>query len=93
MAGQRPVEKIKGGNNVTASIWKNQIQVNGKMVTKYTVTIQRSYYKDGKWHNSNSFDKASLPDARYCIDKAYERLIELKSEDSDNSKVETEVVM
>jgi len=93
MVGQRPIEKIKGGNNVSASIWKNQIQVNGKMVTKYTVTIQRSYFKDGKWHNSNSFDKATLPDGIYCMQKAYERMIELKNEDGDNNGVEEEVVM
>ncbi len=93
MAGQKPVEKIKGGNNVSAAIWKNPIQVNGKTVTKYTVTLQKSYMKDGKWQNSASFDKATLPDAMFCMQKAFERLIELNNVDGDNEGVDEEVVM
>ena len=94
MAGQKPVEKIKGGNNVSAALWENQVQVNGKTVTMLKLTVQRRYLdKNGKWQTSNSFSKAELPDAIYCMQKGYERMIEMKTEKGDNGEVEEEVVM
>lgn len=89
MSGQNtPVAKIKGGNNISVAIWENQIQVKGKAVTILKATLQNRYFKDGQWQTSNSFTKTELPDALYCMQKAFEKMIELQNEKSNGNNVE-----
>lgn len=94
MAGQKPVAKIKGGNNVSVAIWENQVEVKGEKVAKLTATLQRRYVdKSGNWQTSYSYGKAELPDAIFCMKKAFEKMIEIKNEDGEDNSVEEEVVM
>ena len=93
MAGQKPIVKIKGGNNVSLAIWENQIEIKGKTVAKLTATLQRRYVdKSGNWQTSYSFGKAELPDAIFCMKKAFEKMIEIKN-DENNDNIEEETVM
>lgn len=66
---KQPVNKIRIGNT-SATIWLNE----GKDGSKYhTVTIERSYSKDGKdWKNTNSYGVNDLPKVRMVSDLAYE---------------------
>ena len=93
MPGQKPVAKIKGGNNVSVALWENQIQIKGKTVTILKATLQKRYLdKNQQWRTSESFAKAELSDAIFCMQKAFEKMIEMKNEENDDS-VEEEVVM
>ena len=94
MAGQKPVFKAVAGQ-VSAGLWENQIEVKGRTVTLLKASVQRRY-KDGKtdtWKSSGSFGRNEIPLAIYCLQKAFEKIIETQSEGSENGSVEEEVVM
>ena len=56
--GKEPVERLRawtGSGSVTVAIWENESNER----KNYSVTVQRSYKKDGEWHNSDFL--CSLP--------------------------------
>jgi hypothetical protein len=92
MAGQKPVAKFKAGQ-VSAALWENEISVSGRKVTVLKATVQRRYKdKDDKWKSSASFSRNELPLAIYCLQKAFEKIIEVQiGGTSDDGVVEEEV--
>jgi len=93
MAGQKPVEKFTAGQ-VSAALWENEITTsNGNKATVLKASIQRRYKdKDGQWKSSTSFSKNEIPLAIYCMQKAFEKMIEKQINGADDGVVE-EVVM
>ncbi len=68
MTGQKPVEKWTAGQ-ISAALWQNEIEVNGKMVSALKATVQRRYKdKSGTWKSSGSFGRNEIPLAIYCLD-------------------------
>ncbi|MHC4520290.1 MAG: hypothetical protein ACYTAS_17000 [Planctomycetota bacterium] len=46
-------------------------------------TVQRRYKdKSGEWRSSGSFNRNEIPLAIHCLQKAFEKIIELQNEDS-----------
>ena len=93
MVGQQlPVAKFKAGQ-VSSALWENQIQVKGARVTILKATVQRRYKdKEGNWQSSGSFSRNEIPLAVYCLQKAFEKIIELQKEESANNNIEEVVV-
>ena len=94
MTGQKPVAKFQAGQ-ISAALWENEIEVKGRTVSVLKATVQRRY-KDNKtdsWKSSGSFSRNEIPLAIYCLQKAFEKIIETQSEQSDNGSIEEEVVM
>ena len=94
MAGQKPVEKFIAGQ-VSAALWENDITAkNGNKATILKASIQRRYKdeKDGQWKSSTSFSRNEIPLAVYCLQKAFEKMIEKQINGADDGVVE-EVVM
>ena len=94
MAGQKPVDKFVAGQ-VSAALWENDITArNGNKATILKASIQRRYKddKDGQWKSSTSFSRNEIPLAIYCLQKAFEKMIEKQIEGSDDGVIE-EVVM
>ena len=92
MAG-KPVFKATVGQ-VSAALWENDIDVKGRSITVLKASIQRRYKdKDGQWKSSTSFSRNEIPLAVYCLQKAFEKIIEMQLEGSNNGSVEEEVVM
>ena len=83
-------KKYKAGS-VSATIWKNTGNRNGKETEFYTVSLTRSYKKGDSWQNTNSMRLQDIPDAILVLDKAYEYL-RLKSDDQQGIEVEEENV-
>jgi hypothetical protein len=85
MVGQQlPVAKFKAGQ-VSSALWENQIQVKGAAVTVLKATVQRRYKdRNGEWQSSTSFSRNEIPLAIHCLQKAFEKIIEMQSEDSAN---------
>jgi hypothetical protein len=83
MVGQQlPVAKFKAGQ-VSSAVWENQIQVKGAKVTVLKATVQRRYKdKDGDWKSSGSFSRNEIPLAIHCMQKAFEKIIEMQNEDN-----------
>jgi len=85
MTGQQmPVAKFKAGQ-VSSALWENQVQVKGAAVTILKATVQRRYKgRNGEWQSSGSFSRNEIPLAIHCLQKAFEKIIEIQSEDSGN---------
>lgn len=82
MSQQTPLAKFKAGS-VSAALWENEIQVNGRPTTLLKATIERRY-KDatGTWKSSCSFSRNEIPLAVHCLQKAFEKIVELHNEAS-----------
>ena len=85
MIGQQmPVAKFKAGQ-VSSALWENQVQVKGAAVTILKATVQRRFKgRNGEWQSSGSFSRNEIPLAIHCLQKAFEKIIEMQSEDSGN---------
>jgi hypothetical protein len=85
MTGQQlPVAKFRAGQ-VSSALWENQVQVKGAAVTILKATVQRRYKgRNGEWQSSTSFSRNEIPLAIHCLQKAFEKIIEMQSEDSGN---------
>ena len=71
----QPEKKYKAGA-VSATVWKNEGQKNGKSFAFHTISLARNYKdKDGSWKNSSSLRPGDLPKAALVLSKAYEYLI------------------
>ena len=83
MTGQQPVAKFRAGQ-VASALWENDIQVRGGTVKILKATVQRRYKdKDsGEWKSSTSFSRNEIPLAIYCLQKAFEKIIDAQSESS-----------
>ena len=89
-----PAAKFKAGQ-VSAALWENEITTrNGHKATILKASIQRRYKddKDGQWKSSTSFSRNEIPLAIYCLQKAFEKMLEKQIEGADDGVVE-EVVM
>lgn len=95
MTGQKPVAKFKAGQ-VSAALWENEITAkNGGKATMLKASVQRRYKdKNGDWKSSGSFSRNEIPLAIYCLQKAFEKIIEVQVGDgSDDGVVEEEVTV
>ena len=88
MVGQQlPVAKFKAGQ-VSAALWENEVQMPRGAVKILKVTVQRRYKdRSGQWQSSTSFSRNEIPLAVHCLQKAFERIIEIQNEEpgSDNN--------
>ena len=72
----QPVKKIKAGT-ISCALWENEITVNSRTVTKLNATLERRYKdKNEKWQSSNSFGRNDIPLAIYCLEKAFDAIVE-----------------
>jgi hypothetical protein len=90
----KPVAKFKAGQ-VSSALWENEITVNGRKVTMLKASVQRRYKdKDGQWKSSSSFSRNEIPMAIYCLQKAFDKIIEAQiGESSEDGVVEEEMAM
>ena len=70
----QPETKFVAGA-VVATVWKNQKVFDGKQTSYNTVSLERAYFKDGKWQNTTSLRSNDLPKATLVLQKAYEYLL------------------
>ena len=88
MTGQAPVAKFRAGQ-VASAVWGNEVEVNGRTVTILKATVQRRYKdKEGNWQSSGSFSRNEIPLAIYCLQKAFDKIIETQSQASGNKTEE-----
>ena len=86
-----PLKKFRAGQ-VSCALWENEAKVNGRSVTMLKVTVERrDKDKNDKWQSSGSFSRNEIPLAIYCLQKAFEAIVEEQSVQPE-SKVGEEVV-
>ena len=86
MTGQQlPIAKFRAGQ-ISSAVWQNNIQVKGRIVTVLKATVQRRYMdKNNTWQSSGSFSRNEIPLAIHCLQQAFEKIIEMQQENSDNN--------
>ena len=71
---------------VRASIFRNTIEKNGKLISLPKVAIEVRYKdKTGKWQGTNSLSLNDLPKAILALQKAFEYLMEHKQPEQEES--------
>ncbi|MBN2212280.1 MAG: hypothetical protein JW709_12855 [Sedimentisphaerales bacterium] len=69
-----PEEEFRAGA-VSASIWSDEKEIDGKTVLIKSVRIQKSYKdNEGNWKNANYYFLDELPKLELVIRKAYEHI-------------------
>lgn len=94
MTGQKPLAKFVAGQ-VSAALWENEIKtVNGNTATILKATIQRRYKdKSGSWKSTTSFSRNEIQLAIYCLQKAFEKIIETQIGETSGDGIVEEAVM
>ncbi|MBT7903509.1 hypothetical protein HN587_06620 [Candidatus Woesearchaeota archaeon] len=69
-----PVKVFKVGA-ISASIWVNKIQKDGKEFAYSTISLERNYKdREGQWKKTNSMRLNDIPKATLILNKSYEYL-------------------
>ena len=85
----KPWKSIRAGQ-VSCAIWQNEANANGKVVPMLKCTVERRYKdKDDTWKSSGSFARNEIPLAIYCLQQAFEAMID---KDSDMAPIIEEEV-
>ena len=94
MQGQTlPIARFKAGQ-VSAALWENEIVSDGRKAVILKDTVQRRYKdRNNEWKSSTSFARNEIPLAIYCLQQAFEKIIELQNDESNSSVVKEEMVM
>jgi hypothetical protein len=89
----KPVAKFKAGQ-ISAALWENEITAkNGHKATVLKATVERRYKdRDGNWKSSGSFGRNEIPLAIYCLQKAFEKIVSVQVNDSEDGVVEEAIM-
>ncbi|MBT3381171.1 MAG: hypothetical protein HN742_11155 [Lentisphaerae bacterium] len=76
MKSQTPVSRIRAGA-VSCALWENEIEVKGtqRRILKASIAV-RFKDRNGEWQSSQTFTRNEIPLAIYCLQKAFEQMIE-----------------
>ena len=86
MAG--PLKKFRAGQ-ISCALWENEAKVNGRMVRMLKTTVERRYKdKNNQWQSSNSFGRNDIPLVKYCLDRAFEAIVEEQSVQPEEGMVQ-----
>jgi hypothetical protein len=92
MAQAKPVQKFRAGQ-VSCALWENDITVSGRKIKVLKATVERRYKdSDGEWKSSGSFARNEIPLAIYCLQKAFEHIIDEQNTGSEDSDIQEETI-
>ena len=80
---------------MSSAVWENPMVINGKTVTVLKATVQRRY-KDkssGEWKSSGSFSRNEIPLAIFCLQKAFEEIVDKQNKAAENARQSDELVI
>ncbi len=85
---QKPIVRFSAGA-VSAGLWENEITTNGKTGTILKAMVSRRYKdRNGNWKTTYSFSRNEIPLAIYCLQQAFEAIIEKAKQDSNGIEEE-----
>ena len=83
----KPVAKFRAGA-ITCALWENEMTLPGggkKALLK--ATVERRYKdKNDTWKSSNSFGRNEIPLVIFCLQKAFEAIVEEKNVQPGNGE-------
>ncbi len=82
--GNLPLKKFRAGQ-VTATIWENKREIDGKEEIFKTTTIEKNYKDGEEWKTTNSFNINDLYRLQSVVNNALNNLVvkdeEIKAKD------------
>lgn len=84
MAQAKPVQKFRAGQ-VSCALWENEISVSGRKIKMLKATVERRYKDGNEWKSSGSFSRNEIPLALWCLQKAFDHMIEESNTRNDDS--------
>lgn len=86
----QPLKKFRAGQ-ASRALWEDEIVIDGRNVTMLKATVERRYKdRNGERQSSQSFGRNEIPLVKYCLDKAFEAIIE--EQGVQNGTVEEQAV-
>ena len=81
-----PLKEFRAGT-VVAAIWAENIPINGRVVTHYSIRIQKRYRDDksGQWKTTTYFRPDELPKLGLVVSRAFEFLTLRETEEPATS--------
>lgn len=93
MEQTQPIAKFAAGA-VSAALWENEITLNsGKTAKILKASVSRRYKTNGNWKTAYTFSRNEIPLAIYCLQKAFEAIVEKGKEQEITQAIEEEKVM
>jgi hypothetical protein len=78
-----PIKEFRAGN-LEASIWRNEVQADGRARTRHSIRIKKQFRtEDGSYQDTNYFFPSELPQLALLANRAFEYVV--LSEDSPDS--------
>ena len=76
-APQRPIHSIQIRGGIEAAIWENQVERDGRTITRQSVTINKRFYDrtTAQYRESSTFFPEDLPRLTLALQQAYEFLM------------------
>ena len=75
MEKNQPEKKFSTGA-ISATVWKNTREKDGKTFDSHSVNLQRHYTdKTGQWQSTSSLRLNDLPKAALVLEEAYKYLV------------------
>lgn len=70
----QPIKAFKAGP-ISATIWSNQANKDGKVFDYSTVTFERKYQdREGNWKSTSNLRVSDIPKAVLVLNRAFEHL-------------------
>ena len=91
MANTKPVHKIRAGQ-VSCALWENEITVSGRKVKMLKATVERRYKDGDEWKSSGSYGLNEIPRVIWCLQKAYDHIIEESNNRTDENSIDEETI-
>jgi len=94
METKKPIVSFHAGA-VSCGLWKNEITLNsGKTATILKASVSRRYKDNfGNWKTTYTFSRNEIPLAIYCLQKAFEAIIEKSKDEELTDAIEEEKVI
>lgn len=74
-------------------MWRNEVTVRGEQKTIVKASVSRRYRdRNDEWQSSQSFSRNEIPLAIYCLQKAFESMIENPGDPDTPAPVEEVVI-
>jgi hypothetical protein len=84
----QPPDKDFRAGTVSASIWRKEVEQNGRTVVQHSIRIQKRYRdKDGNWKDTDYFFANDLPRLVLVAQKAFELVALTESADEEDVPV------
>jgi hypothetical protein len=93
MAQAKPVQKFRAGQ-VSCALWENELSLSGgRKIKALKATLERRYKdNDGTWKSSGSFGRNEIPLALWCLQKAFDHMIDDSNTRSDDVISEEDII-